>query len=102
MVSASVVPHHHHEGAVCVELEHRHQHGEEEACVVGMEYTGRYDREDDRAPETCVDDFEAPYVAATALPGLPKMQAVGERTTIYHPVDALSGVGLRAPPAHLC
>ncbi len=102
MVSASVVPHHHHEGAVCVEISHEHEHESqhEGGCVAETEYTDRYDREEYGNPVICAP---VPYGCEVAIPETPTIKiAVGDTIIIPHPLDALSGVGLRAPPAYIC
>ncbi len=110
MVSASVVPHHHHEGAVCVSLQHNHGHEHESGCVADAEYTDKLERDDDCNCDYAdcrhgwhLSFFTAIDLFAVIAPDPPEIKvALGEPIILYHSIDARTGGGLRAPPAYLC
>ncbi len=109
MVSASVVPHHHHGDGVCINPDHGHCHGQEEGCVAELEYTDRCERREGCGCEACGHVWHSHFIAYVcpdndmAAPDGPETEEadIGTPPILYHSVYARTGCGLRAPPAHL-
>lgn len=116
MLSASVVPHHHHDGGFCIETtghtgdEDSHGSGSHGYCVAESEYTDRIERDDkgDCSSAACGHEghahlFAAVYLYTYTFPDDTAIETdYGEYIVHYHSLDARTGGGLRAPPSILC